>query len=104
MLGLNRGRRYVFLLGGDEFLWGWLGLDAARPAVEADIGDVRIVDDGLVVDVRDVDGAEIAHCPVVHEDSALPVAALEANAAIAEAVIDAAIEPNRVVYRQLEVL
>ena len=62
--------------------------------IEADASYSRIVDDGFVVDVRDVDAAEIIHGPVVSEDAVSPIAALIARTHIAEAIIDAAIESD----------
>jgi len=68
--------------------------DAAFAAVKRDVGivvhDHRIVD----VDVGDVDRIDMHDGGVVEESAAAPFAADEADAAIAKAVINAAIESN----------
>jgi hypothetical protein len=92
VLALRRGRRMMLLvlrfpLGGRR-----LGSDAAWAAVKADV-DV-MVDDGLVVDVGDVNAAEIVDRTVVMERTMIPEAAVIAGTAIAEAVIDAAVEAH----------
>jgi len=76
------------------FLRGRSRRSPTSAAIEADVSYGRIVDDGFVVDVGDVDAAEIIHGPVVSEDAASPIAALVAGAHIAEAVIDAAVESD----------
>jgi hypothetical protein len=76
------------------FLRGRSRRSPTSAAIEADVSYGRIVDDGFVVDVGDVDAAEIIHGPVVSEDAASPIAALVAGAHIAEAIIDAAIESD----------
>jgi hypothetical protein len=63
-------------------------------AIEANVSYSDVVDDGFVVDVGDVDAAEIIHGPVVRKDAASPVAAFIPGAHIAEAVIDAAVESD----------
>src|SRR5580658_7775660 len=68
--------------------------DAARAAVEARMADVLVVDDALIVDVADVHTAEIGDAAVVEVGAMGPIAAMEADAGIAEAVIDAAIEAD----------
>ena len=72
-------------------------LDAGA-AVEADVirvDDGVCVDDGaILVDVGHVDAAEVRHGAVVGEDSAAPLAAEEADAAVAESVVNPAIEAD----------
>src|ERR1700689_4463853 len=77
------------------FSSGWPCHDAAR-AVEA-----RMVDDGRVVDHGPVDvdvshdrRIHVHHRGVIGKYSASPFAAHEAHAAVAETVVNAAIEPN----------
>ena len=68
----------------------------ASSAVEAGMIDNRILrHDGAVhVNVGHVDAAEIRHGAIVGERSAAPLAAYKADSAVAESVIDAAIEPH----------
>src|SRR5207302_1569018 len=65
---------------------------AARAAVEADATHPRLVDDRVVVDVRNVGDVDVGDGAVVVELVSAPVAALKAAAEIAEAVVDAAVE------------
>src|SRR5579872_968874 len=85
----------MLLAHGGIFSSGRPRHDAAR-AVEA-----RMVDDGRVVDHGPVDvdvshdlRIYVHHRGVIGKYSASPFAAHEAHAAVAEAVINAAIEPN----------
>ena len=91
--GLLRGRRNVPLGHGRAFLGGRYCPHAAGAAV---VADPRIVNDRhvLLVDVGDVGRAEIIDALVVGEPAIVPAAALVAGAAIAEAVIDAAVEAD----------
>ena len=67
---------------------------AARAAVEADAIHPRLVDDRVVVDVRNVGDVDVGDGAVVVELVSAPVAALKAAAEIAEAVVDAAVETD----------
>src|SRR5580658_7224788 len=85
------------LAGELAFLRAGLAHNAAG-AVEA---GVVHVDDGVAlnhgavdVDVGDVNAAEVGAGAVVGEDSAAPLTAKEADAAVAEAIIDAAVEAD----------
>src|SRR5690348_15620225 len=66
----------------------------ALAAVEADAGDVDVVDHRLVVDVGDVHVAEVVIGAIVVERAAVPETADVADADITEAVIDAAVEAD----------
>src|SRR5215469_10270745 len=79
-------RRY--LLGGR------LRSRAAGSAVEAYIRHRRAVDHCLIVDVCNIDATEIVDGLIVVEDAVLPITTLVADASIAEAVVDAAIETD----------
>ena len=93
MLQLRRNCRDMLLVSGG-FLFG-CGLrgDAAAATVEAHAGRF-IDDDGLFVDVGDRDTAEIVDRAIVGEHAIVPMTALVAQAGIAEAVIDAAVEAD----------
>jgi hypothetical protein len=89
---------FLICCWSDVFLAGKRFLLGSRPrgnsafaAVIADAGRGS-VDDGLVVDVVDDSGVHAVDRGVVEEVSAIPIAALIANAAISEAVVDAAVE------------
>jgi hypothetical protein len=76
-------------------LSGWPSRYASAAAVEADAGDIRIVDDyRFVIDVGDVDDAEIVDSSIVGEDAVVPISALVAYAAIAEPIVDAAVKAD----------
>src|SRR5215831_13937858 len=94
MLRLHRGHRRVVVVRGRQLLWRRLCGRSTGATVEADIGHVGVVDYSLVIDVCNVDAAEIVHCSVVGEHAAAPKAAGVANAGVAESVIDAAVEAD----------
>jgi hypothetical protein len=93
MLRLLLGRRNVALLGERDLLWRRSRRNPAGAAVEADSRRV-VDDDGLAVDVGDCDAADVVDGPVVEERPIPPVAALIAGPAVAEPIIDAAIETD----------
>src|SRR5580698_11549037 len=97
MLHLVGGGLEVVFAAEAGFFRAGLANDAAG-AVEAgvvDVDDGVALNDGAVdVDVRYVDAAEVGDRAVVGEDSAAPLTAEEADAAVAEAVVDAAIEAD----------
>jgi hypothetical protein len=68
-----------------------LDFSSARPTIEADIIHRHVVDDGLVVGIGDDGRINLSDGGVVKEDSVIPISALVADAAITEAVVDAAI-------------
>jgi hypothetical protein len=85
----------VLIVLGNPFLGGRLMVNAARTAAEADVAivdDGRAIDDGRVdVGVVDHRGVHVHHRRVVSEDTAAPLAAREADAHVAEAVVHAAV-------------
>src|SRR5690348_4274313 len=96
MLRLHRSWRDVPRLFHGALLPGWLRPYTSLAAIEADAVDGGVVhDDRLVVDVRDVDVADVVNGPVVIEVTVAPVTAFVALARVPEAVVDAAIEADR---------
>src|SRR5579862_1081622 len=89
---LRRGGR-VRIAGGGELRCCRPCGETAVPAIEADIRNV-VHHDRFVVDVDDCYAAEVVDGAVVKESTVAPIAPLIANAVIAEAVVDAAIEPD----------
>jgi hypothetical protein len=93
-LGLN-------LCGHGRSAWAAHGCDLGRlrPCVDAAsaaiVGDAGVVidDDGAVVDVGDVD-VDVVDGAVVVEVIAVPIAAVVADAGVAEAVVDATVEAD----------
>src|SRR5580700_5014860 len=69
------------------------GADTARPAVITHVSPV-VNYNGLVVDIRDVDAADVRVRAIVEEGSAAPLSAEEPDASIAKAIADAAVEAN----------
>src|SRR5580658_10403678 len=68
---------------------------AAGAAIEAHAVDGEVVDDGGVIDVRDVHGSgDVVDIAVVVERTALPVAAGITAADVAKSVVDAAIKAD----------
>ena len=66
----------------------------AAGAVVAHAGHVDVVHHRLVINVGDVNAAEIVHGSVVRKHAAAPEAAFIAGARVAEAIVDAAIEAD----------
>ena len=97
MLHLVGGGLEVVLVGRLHLHGRGMHLNALA-AVEA---DVVHVDDGVfrhdgavLVDIGDVHAAKVRHGAVIGEDSAAPLAAEEADAAVAEAVVNATVESD----------
>src|SRR6516225_4355142 len=67
---------------------------SARSAIEADSRCTGFNVNCLLVDMSDGDVAEIVHRSIVDEHAIVPPATLIADAAVAKAVIDSAIETN----------
>jgi hypothetical protein len=72
---------------------GRVCLKSTGPAIEGHMTDV-VVDDGPVIDVRDMDTPDVHDRAVIEVTSTAPVTALESNTAISEAVVHAAVEAN----------
>jgi hypothetical protein len=89
----------VALVHGSDFCRAWLNVYAAVAAVVADaVGGLRgvmdvVVDNGALVVIADA-GAYVGDGAVVIEVVSLPVASEEAEADVAEAVIDATVEAD----------
>src|SRR5208282_457063 len=81
----------MVLVGVGLLLRGRTRFDAARTTVVADMG-FRNICDSRVVGVVNYGGINAIHVSVVGEATAFPAASLVSHAAVAEAVIDAAIE------------
>ena len=91
---LLTGWRQVSVVGVRLLLRGRPGRQPADAAVVAHAARIVVVDDGAVVHVGYVNAAEVIHGVVVGEVAMIPVAALVSDAAIPEAVIDAAVEAD----------
>ncbi len=92
LLALRGDRRSVGFVGETFLLGGGTDLHSTLSAVE---GHVRVVDDDrLVIDVGDVGDVYVGDGAVVEEVAFAPLATLEAVAAVAEAVVDAAVEAD----------
>jgi len=72
--------------------WLWSHSEAAPPSVVGDAGVVH--DDRAVVDVGDVDDVNAIDCAVVIKVVSIPIATVVAVTGIAEAIVNAAIEPD----------
>jgi hypothetical protein len=92
VLRLLRRRRHVLLTGGN-LLRRRPHPGTAGTAIVAHVGRV-VDDDGLVVDVGDRRVRDVVDAAVVEESAAAPIAALVADAGIAIAIGDAAVEAD----------
>ena len=94
LLGLGWRCRYVLFVRGGLLLWRRLSRCSTGAPVEAGSCRTRIDDDRLAVNIGDCNTAKIIDGLVVREHSIVPISALVADAAVTEAVIDAAVETN----------
>src|SRR5258708_40091139 len=92
MLGLRCQRSLVRFARGRLFFGGRMRGDSTFAAVKRDMG--LVVHHGMRVDVGHVDRIHTNHGGSVEESSAAPLAAVEAGAAIAVAVVNASLETN----------
>jgi len=79
-----------------DFSRSWPHANALRAAVVADavLNDRTVDDDIALVDIGDVDAADVVDGAVVGELIAVPIASLIADADIAKAVVDPAVEAD----------
>src|SRR5580698_2466824 len=94
LLSLRRRRFDMSITRGRGFCRGGFSANAAIAAIETDSRYADVVHDRLVVDVRDVHGTDIHDGAIVEEVPALPIAALITASAIAETIVDAAVESD----------
>lgn len=93
---LHVGGRMVWFVARGDLARVGPALDAGRAAVVADAAVVDIVVDHyrVVVDVGDAGDIHVGHGAVVEEAVVIPVTADVADADVAEAIVDAAIEAD----------
>src|SRR5216683_2348058 len=95
MLRLLRGHRDMMPASRSQFLRRWTNGCSARATIKADPVDRGVVvDDGRVVGVAHNRDVNVGHGAVVVVRAASPVAAEEADAGVAEAVVNATIEAD----------
>ena len=82
-----RVHRSLFYSGGTSG-------NSTLAAVKADVVHRGFVDHGLAVNIRYIRDVHITHRAVVEEVSVIPISASVADTAVAEAVVNAAIEAN----------
>src|SRR5208283_3793540 len=92
MLGLRGQRRGVRFIRVAFFFASRPRLNAAIAAVERDM--IAVHDHVALVDVPHIDDVDVHDGPVIEEAAATPLAAPEADTAVAETVVNAAIETN----------
>src|SRR5208282_929355 len=94
VLGLHCSCRYVALVRGCLLGRGGAGANSTSATVVADVVYSRGVDNGLVVNIGNVHATHVVHRGVVEEGAVVPISASIAHPAIAEAVVDAAVEAD----------
>jgi len=95
VLGLHRSGRNVVIVLRCQFHRGGPRGDAAGAAVIADIVDGGAVDHGVVdIGVVNQGGVHMGDSGVVVEDSATPLATNKPYAAVAESIINSAVEAD----------
>src|SRR5262252_7267247 len=92
-LGLCGYSRNVAFASSSFLLGRWTHDDATTAAVVAHVIHSGVVDDGLVVNIPDVD-AHIAEGSVIEEVAIIPAAADKSSTEVAVAIVDAAIEAD----------
>src|SRR5512146_1616357 len=91
---LHLGRPDMMLIREGLLLRRGVRRAAAMAAIEAHMRDVDVVHDRAAIDIGDMRAAKVVHGGVVMEVAPVPEAAMEADAVIAEAIDDAAIEAD----------
>ena len=95
MLRLHRRRLNMLLIGGHLLLGAWPRRIPVGSAIIADVINRRVIDDdGLVINIDRRHRAKAVYGAVIEKRSALPIAALIANAAITKAIGNAAVEAD----------
>jgi len=94
MLGLGRHRRLVLFVRPGFLLRSRASRHATPAAVECHVAVVVHDHRSVDVNVGDVDRVHTRHCAVVEESAAAPFAAKKSYAAVAESVVNAAIESD----------
>lgn len=93
LMRLGRGQVGVVLARSGHFRRVRTSIDSPGATVEADVADMHVVNARVVRVVDDVD-VYVGHGAVIEEMAAGPIAAEEAGAWIAEAIVDAAVEAD----------
>src|SRR5271165_2173418 len=94
LLALHSGGADVRIAVRGHFRFGGTCVDAAVAAIEADAIRFVIVNHGAVVNIVNVVDVHVVHAAVVEKVAAVPVATLVAESAVAEAIINSAIEAD----------
>src|SRR6266511_1726823 len=91
---LNRRPRQVPVVLGETLRRSRLGDDSTRAAVEAHARRCCIRNDWLVINIADIGNVDDIQRGVVAEYAVAPVPAVIADAEVAEAIVDAAVEAH----------
>jgi hypothetical protein len=94
MVSLHRRNFDVTLMLRSHLMTGLSGLDTIVTTIEAHAVHGDVVDHRSVVDIRDMNGADVDDRSIIEIIVAAPVAALETDTAISEAVVHTAVKPN----------
>src|SRR5579862_6651307 len=81
-------------MGHGFFCCGGSGLNSAIATVVADIVHRGVIDDGLVINVRDVRVIYVIHGAVVVKGSVIPISTLIAGTTVTVTIVDAAVEAD----------
>jgi hypothetical protein len=94
MVSLHRRNFDVTLMLRGHLVSGRSGLDTIVATIEAHAIHSDVVDHGSVVDICNMNGADVGDRAVIEIIVTPPVTTLEADTAISEAVVHAAVKPN----------
>jgi hypothetical protein len=94
MVSLHRRNFDVTLMLRSHLMTGRSGLDTIVTTIEAYAVHGDVVDHRSVVDIRDMNGADVDDRSIIEIIVAAPVPALETDTAISEAVVHTAVKPN----------
>jgi hypothetical protein len=92
MLALHGREVNVTLVLGSQLASAWPRMQATLTAVEADTIHRDVVDHRPVIDVGDMNAAQVGHRPVVVKCPVAPVTALEADTTVSVTVVDTTVE------------
>ena len=92
MLSLHRRRFKVMVMLSSELVRGRSRMQTAGTAVEAHV--VVVVDNGVVVDVGDMNTAEVGSRVIIEERATAPVTTRKTNTGITKAVVHTTVEAD----------
>jgi hypothetical protein len=92
LITLHRGKRNVVIALSHQFMSARARAQTAFTAVVAHTGHIDVVHNRPVVNIGDMNAAEVRNRPVVVKRATAPVAALKTNTAVSVPVVNTTVE------------